>query len=211
MKYSIALILAVTGCITTAQSSRAVLGPTLAQLEIRLPPREAGSEITKLLANRGYMLVDQQPTGAGLALRFQGNREPATLDKGYSTQFGSTFSVSISQAPGDHSMVSIDGSPMIDSAVACTSDTHESCDKTYFPVAAADHINGRAEADVVYGVFSELALGDLVVGSVPARAAVPVSTASPACLAERHRVLVEAKGIEDQYERMKLIETAPTC
>jgi hypothetical protein len=41
--------------------------------------------------------------------------------------------------------------------------------------------------------------------------ALPVSTTWTPCRAERHRVLVEAKKIEDQYERVKMINSAPTC
>lgn len=39
----------------------------------------------------------------------------------------------------------------------------------------------------------------------------PMLTTWTPCRAERHRILVEAKQIEDQYERVKMINSAPTC
>ena len=208
MRYSLVLALALAGCMVQAQRTRAVLGPELSQAEVKTPPGEIDREIVRLFASRGYALVDVRPTKAGRLLYFKGNRE-AIVD-GVSNQLGSSFAVSIEPAGEDHALVSIDGAPLVNGIEACAPRGAEPCG--LLPSTFDRYVNGSAEAAVVHGVFSELTLEDLVVGSGPRQGIDPPEVrARKACQAERHRALVEAAQTTDQLDRMKMVADAPTC
>jgi hypothetical protein len=210
MKSSLVLALALTGCFATAQSSRGVLGPAQSQAAIRASPREAALEIVRLFASRGFALVDQQTQGAALLLRFKGNREG--VSRGHSpSQVTSAFYVSIDPASDGQVAVSIDGTPVVNDIEICAPYAVGTCKSTVEPFLK-DHVNGRAEADVVHGIFSELALHDLVAAPPPGSPAVVQQlTPEKLCAVERHRALREAYQADDDQERKRLIAAAPTC
>ena len=157
MRSSIAIVLALAGCFAEVQSSTHVLGAASSAAELRAPPLEVARTLTKLFATRGYSLVDQQRDGAMLVLRLKGNREVTSLGKG-ATQFGSLFEVRIASA-GPGSRVTMLGVPIIDGRVACTTEhTVLPCEVVDLPDGLQRDVDGSAEADVVHGVFSELAL-----------------------------------------------------
>ena len=211
MKSSIVLTLALTGCFATAQPSRSVLGSAQSQAAIRAPPRDAARELVRLFAARGFALIDQQTNDTALVLRFKGNRESVARGHSPSLQFGSAFYVSIDPGADDQVVVSIDGSPVVNDREVCAPYTAATCNSTV-ELSLEDHINGRAEADVVHGVFSELALLDLVAGPGPRNPAVVQQlTPQKLCAVERHRALREAYQADDDQERKRLIAAAPTC
>jgi hypothetical protein len=210
MKSSLVLTLALTGCFATAQPSRSVLGAGRSQAAIRAPPRESAQQIVRLFASRGYALVDQQAREASLVLHFKGNRESVSRGRSHSLQFGSAFYVSLDPGPDDQTVVSIDGTPVVDGIEICTAYTVAPC-KSTVELSLEAHVNGRAEADVVHGVFTELALHDLVAGPGPDSPAVQQLTPQKLCAVERHRALREAYQADDEQERKRLIAAAPTC
>jgi hypothetical protein len=211
MKSSLVLALALTGCYATAKSSRTVLGSPQSQAAVRAPAREAALEIVRLFASRGFALVDQQTRDAALVLRFKGDRAVTLRAHSPARQLGSAFYVSIDPGVDDQVIVSIDGSPVVDDIEICAPYAVGSCQSTVEP-SLQEHVDGRAEADVVRGVFSELALLDLVVGPDPHNPAVVQQlTPQKLCASERHRALVEAYQADDERERKRLIAAAPSC
>jgi hypothetical protein len=211
MKSSLALALALTGCVATAQPSRSALGPAESQAAIRAPPREAAQAIVQLFASRGFALVDQQTREAALLLRFKGNRETESCGELHSHQFGSAFYVSIDPGVDDQAVVSIDSTPVADGIELCAPYTLAPC-RSGLVESLEHHVDGRAEADVVRGVFSELALHDLVAGPGPRKPAVVQQlTPQQLCAVARHRALREAYQADDDQERKRLIAAAPTC
>jgi hypothetical protein len=99
-----------------------------------------------------------------LTLRFKGNRAAVT-DDGISVQIGSIFVVSIEPAAADRAVVTIEGAPTVEGSAACETDHMTECKR--LPGTLRKHVDGRAEADVVRGVFAELALEGLVPSPAP--------------------------------------------
>lgn len=215
MKLMLVLVLALTGCFPAALRSRDVLGDALSQAEVRTTPHEAGRAIVRLFSTRGFSLVAQNPILDGLVLRFTGNREVATDDGGKSAiQFGSAFVVTIVPAPDGHARVSIDGAPSVDERFTCQPERSESCEATGIDFELSSHVNGRAEADVVRGVFAELALEGLVVDwerRSREGAQAQQQAARERCTATRHRMLTAAYKADDKREQARLIAAAPSC
>jgi hypothetical protein len=209
------LVLALTACFPAAQRSRDVLGDALSQAEVRATPHEAGRAIVRLFATRGFSLVAQNPIQDGLVLRFRGHREVASYDGGQrAIQFGSTFFVAITTAPDGQTRVSIDGAPIVDEKFTCWPERSESCEATGIGFELSGHVNGRAEAEVVSGVFAELALEGLVIDwerrsreGVQARQQLDRER----CTATRHRMLTAAYATDDKREQARLIAAAPSC
>jgi hypothetical protein len=163
MRYAL-LSTSLMGCWVTAQSSRTVLGPEASRSELRAPVGDTGREVVRLFSTRGYALVDRLPTRTGLTLRFKGNREAVT-ENAISTQIGSIFVVSIEPAAADRTVVTIDGAPTVEGSAACETDHMTECER--LPNMLRKYVDGRAEADVVRGVFAELALEGLVASPAP--------------------------------------------
>jgi len=174
------------GCLPQVQSSRAILGPYLSQAEVSKPPPEAGLEVVRLFANRGQALVAQAATQSGLVMQLKTN--PGAVDRRHD-RVSSVFAVVISEAPGGHSVVRIDGSP----AIAGT--------------------DARAEAEVVHGVFSELALEGLTVPMAPDSPAMRQADADALarCVAQQRAVLDDAADTQDPIVREHMVQSAPIC
>jgi hypothetical protein len=135
-KYSL-FVLAATGCMAEVQGSRGLLGPERSRAEIALPPHDAGQQVVRLLASRGYALVDQRPTGAGLMMQFKGDREPyigGSKTVVATTAIGSEFDVRIDPGLAGHSVVTIDGVPIIDGRTVCPAAHTYSCATTRAPI-----------------------------------------------------------------------------
>jgi hypothetical protein len=212
MKASMVLAFALMGCLaTTAQNSRTVLGVERSQSEVRIPPRETGLEIVRLFASRGFHLVDQQPSGAGLVLRFMGGRDVGAGGPSPLGRVGSSFYVAIDPAPAQHAVVSIDGVPTINEAETCVPFSTRPCESVLGP-GLSNYIDGHAEAWVVHGVFSELALHELVVGPGPrSPALVQQLTPYKICRAELHRAFLKAYQENDKETRVRKIAALPPC
>lgn len=218
-RYSFILVLGLlglAGCLAAAQSSRAVLGADLSQSEATVPPREAALAVTRLFANRGYPLTDQVVTTEGLVLRFKGQRESITSGgrrSTSSTQFGSVFYVAVNRAPGDHSTVVIDGAPVIDDVEACAGPGRGPCGNAHVDLLQGDHIDGRAEAEVVRGVFAELVLEGLAIPLPPDHPAMVrvKAEALAQCNERRREVFDEAKKIVNTERRLEHLRSAPVC
>jgi hypothetical protein len=207
---AVVLALVLPGCWswTAARSSHAVLGPDLSSAELAASPPDASEKLLQLFSSRGYALIEQRPSQGGLELQFKGLREYHRK-----TQFGSVFAVLISPAAEGRSNVSIQGVPTLDGILACTPDPIEPCKSTRIFLNDFSSVDGRAEAEVVHGVFSELALEHLVVGPGvdSPRFAQLRPSAIERCREERRQALIEAMHVEDSLERFKQLHQAPTC
>jgi PEGA domain len=94
-----------------------------------------------------------------------------------------------------------------------------------FHITRTKSINGWFWGNILLGggligILVDAAAGNVLrfddspisVGLVPSDGrGVALPAPTTACQEERHRILVEAKKIEDKYERIKMINSAPTC
>jgi hypothetical protein len=212
MQAYLVLVFALTGCFATAaQNSRTVLGVERSQSEVRIPPRETGLEIVRLFASRGFHLVDQRRSGAGLVLHFIGGRDVGERGPSSPGRVGSSFYVAIDPAPAQHAVVSIDGVPTINEVETCVPFSTRPCEADVGP-GLDNYIDGHAEAWVVHGVFSELALHELVVGPGPrSPALVEQLTPYKICRAELHRAFLRVYQENDKETRARKIAALPPC
>ncbi len=210
MKASIVLATLVTGCFAQVQSSQALLGPEDAQTVLRTTPNDTARELARILGNRGYHLIDQRSEGQTLLLKLGGNREALVEGKPtYTWQFGSVFYARIAPAP-EGSLVSIVGAPIVDGAEACTEPpTGMPCEHVHVGYFQGGHVDGVEEANVIHGVYAELALEQLVVAR-NAPAAPPIGAAE-LCRRERVAFAIKAGQEREPEVRERMLSDAPTC
>jgi len=220
-----ACALALTGCVSeVTASSRTFLPTSQSGATSAHAPVEAAREVTRLFGVRGFALADQHAIdGGGFALKLTKSNRGIAADKGDdqyvgSNDVGSAFYVWVVPAASG-SMITMVGKPTLNGAEPCSKEVPElACSGVSAnPDFASSFMSGKAEADVVHGVVSELALEGFATGPLPATASlVPaaptVATApDPACLAQRHAAFAAAQQTTDVDARTKLLESAPVC
>jgi hypothetical protein len=186
----VAAALLVTGCLRSnrvpAATSHSVLGAERSQLVVAGEPKAVGLEVTRLFAQRRFMLVDYQQDAVGLSLRFKGDRKSITQplsanerehaeadqldadahspgDGDLKTQLvaiGSVFHVRITGRGDGTSAVTVIGRATRDGDEICTRDQDLAtpCATVYAGATFWREIGGFAEAETIEGVFSELRL-----------------------------------------------------
>ena len=192
---------AAAGCIPlTARSSAAVLGPDGSTAVVRHAPIDAAAELVQVFAARGYMLFDQQQKGAIIVLRLHGSRR--TLFEGeIAYEIGSVYYAYVAPHADGQSAVTIIGRPTYNDVELCTSDLRleAACMKRYSHHSHEPELDGRAEAGIVHGVFSELRLRGAVDDS-----AVPthrIMLARDLCRTQRQQQL--ARALEHRNIRVR--------
>jgi hypothetical protein len=206
--------LAATGCVTEiTASSMAYLGPHGSEVVVDRPAAAGALAITRLFTERGFGLVDQHAAAPGnqIILAFKGNRGAVTGgDKHgvYSSEIGSVFYVWVTPIDDTRSTVIMMGKPTIDGVEPCTDDGPTGprlpCSKVLASYGQATQMSGYNEAEVVHGVFAELALEGHVVGAVPPSA----PEVRNAC---RHDIFDQARAAKDDESRLEVLKALPTC
>jgi hypothetical protein len=212
MRYLIFSALALTACVFAASDpkpSRVLLGSDQSWAELDIDPHDTVQAVTRLLLARGVVLVSQRPFPGGVTLEFKGARAV------HAHEIGSIFYVTVEARDRGHSSMSIDGTPAIDGRPLCRNG-YQPCDYGWVNAPLSDSVDGRAEADVVRGVFSELAMRGVVVARhtssrPPGQRAREAQPSNAACWAERHRVITAATKIPDRDDRMAALNDAPRC
>lgn len=210
MKASLLIPVLVAGCFAQAQSSRSVLGPSDSEVALRTAPDDTAREVLRLLGNRGYHLIDHQTRSGTLVLKLTGNREADAEGKYWTTtQYGSVFYVWISpDATG--SRVAMVGAPIVDGAEACTDPpTGMPCDNVLVPIMRGGHINGVDEANVIHGVYSELALEQIVIAQPVGPQ--PAISLTEQCRQRRIAFAFAAGKERDPETRARILADAPKC
>lgn len=111
-------------------------------------------------------------------------------------------------------VVAIDGSPVVERVVLCDLGSLSS---TCGHGGDRGDTNGRSEADVVHGVFSELALEGLVVPMTPGSLAMQQAdaeskaAAKARCEAKRQQLLDKVGTARDPWVRRDALAAMPTC
>jgi len=205
-------LLAVASCFPVAveNTSRTFLGVDQSHAFVRGNLTDVSLEVVRMFGERKLGLVDQHPTMAGVELVFRGERTTVTSGGRYSVSsvdVGSEFVASLRAMPGGLTEVELVGRPLFDGTQPYA-----------MPDSDLDHlrVSGAEEADVVHGVFSELALAGRIerprdaAGRANAAMQRP-TTALEQCMAERHAVFERARRITNAPERARIYESAPTC
>lgn len=201
------MMCALAGCATVPRTAAGRLGHEQTMAEVKLTPRDAAREVTRLFSTRGYPLVAQQASEQGMSLRFKGHRDPTWTTSSY-TGYGSMFAVSMSSS-GTNTLVAIDGTPMLNDEPMCELGATLPC--TGF--APDRDMNGAAEAEVVQGVLAELELQDLVVPLDASHPAVQAAREADRarCKAQAELAVREAQLIADPKRRLKVVEGIEPC
>jgi hypothetical protein len=219
----VACALALTGCMTeVTASSRSYLLASQSGAVSAHTPLDAAREVTRLFGVRGFALADQHALTTGgfeLKLTKSDRAIAATKDEDAnvgSRDIGSVFYVWVApDATG--SAIMMVGKPTLNGAEPCTKETPQlACQQvTADPTFASTFMSGKAEADVVHGVLSELALEGFATGSLPANAelepAAPVASSDNPCVQQRDAAFAQAQAISDPAQRAKVLESAPVC
>jgi hypothetical protein len=171
MKPSVAaaLLAACLPTYTITSSSTSVLSANESETLVALPPREAAQLVIAKLGARGFTLVDSRFAGDGLRLKLVGNRD----FRGVHT-IGSAFYAWVERATNGRSKVKIVGKPLLDHAESCPAIDGGAICKPL--LISADYgsdpkwgIAGMEEAQVIRGVFAEIALDLAPADGVAAR------------------------------------------
>jgi hypothetical protein len=152
---------ALPGCYVATGTALETLGTEGSHAVVARGPVETATEVTRLLASRGYALVDSQPDGAGLRLAFKGNREQVTTstnDIVTSTQFGSAFYAWITPTATGQAEVALEGGPIVNGEETCPRQGRTLVCRSVLNNGVAGHVSGGAEAEVIHGVLTELGL-----------------------------------------------------
>jgi hypothetical protein len=214
MKIQVTALVGLSGCFVHGASSREVLGPDASSALVAAPPLEAAREISRLMSTRGFHLVDQHASPGGLTLRFTGGRRSVVTGANHTTsttEFASMFDAEVQGTDPQTSAVSLIGRPLADGSVVCTPSFPGPC------VAVADSfsevVSGQTEAQVVHGVFAELALeGKLASGPKPVPVLAPaIDPVASACLARRKAAFDHALAANDVDERDRELAQLPRC
>jgi|HubBroStandDraft_6_1064221.scaffolds.fasta_scaffold98094_2 hypothetical protein len=187
-------------------------------------PVDAAREVTRLFGIRGVALAEQhQITGSGgYAIRLTKSDRgiAATKDDSLPTtarDVGSVYYVWVVPS-GSGSTVTMVGKPTLDGAEPCSPDAPGlACSASFDvdPTFASAFLSGKAEADVVQGVLSELELEGFASAGVPAQT--PIVPGTPAgvphdvCEQQRHDAFAHAQATQDLDARAQILKSAPEC
>jgi hypothetical protein len=166
----------------------------------------AAQDVMHALGERGFNVVDQHAeSDGGLTLRFRGLRQEVTAGNRYgvyTVAVGSEFVATLHPEPGGTTDVELSGHPLLDGTQPKVP-----------PNSGAGLVSGANEAEVVHGVFSELA----ATGKAVATRGTAVQSPEQAkaeyndCMAARHDAFARAQAISDLDVRTKLLQSAPEC
>jgi hypothetical protein len=197
-----------------ARSSAGVLGPQGSSVVVRRAPAEAADELVYLFGDRGFTVVDHRQDGPGIALRLAGWYR--RLDETYNRQIGSAYYVFVAPHGEGQSSITIVGRPTLDAEELCTEDlrlAEELCVHRHGLPNLQEHLDGRAEAQLVHGVLSALRARGAVDGAAaPSRR---IALEPTACSMQRKEALARAEAHPDA--RMRAIAYAranrdfPSC
>jgi hypothetical protein len=124
---------------------------------VRRAPADAADEVVHLFRARDHEVIDHEQKGQVIALRVQGHRRLA--DDGVDMhEVGSVYYAFVAPNARGRSAVTIIGRPMLDDAELCTQDLRldAPCTDRYDARHLECELDGRAEARLVFGLFSEL-------------------------------------------------------
>ena len=187
-------------------------------------PIDTAREITRLFGVRGVALAEQhQITGSGgYAIRLTKSDRGIPASKGddlpiTARDVGSVFYVWVVPA-GSGSTITMVGKPTLDGAEPCAPELPQLACSTSFdvdPTFASVFLSGKAEADVVQGVLSELELEGFANAGLPAETPIvpgtPPPTPAAVCEQQRHDAFARAEATQDLDERTRLLKSAPEC
>jgi hypothetical protein len=210
------LAIALVGCLPSTVpigSSNTYLGPQGSQATIRGTASDSALEITHLYSARGFTLIDQHVTGPNgqIALEYKGNRNAASDRARYNAESGSiasVFYVWVTPAGPDSSNVSMFGKPTIDNQQPCTDGPSLPCDKVELYPFLAPLMSGADEAEIVHGVFSELALENEIIGAVPPSPEEVHDASVASCLDQRRKTVAASLKL-DHDARIELLQKLP--
>lgn len=156
----IAVAAAAGGCFTKAGSSAQILGPSRSSTVVSLAPRDAALEVVRLFSARGYALVEQQPTARGTVLRLKGKRQTSVRRPDKVPVHASAFYAFLEQVGDASTSLRLIGRPVARDEELCSAELEIPfpCTDPAVLTYDLDDIDGRAEAEVVQGVLTELAL-----------------------------------------------------
>ena len=198
----LAALAAAAGCTPlVARSSASVLGPDQSSAVVRLSPDEAALELADLFAVRGYAILDQRHNGDALVLRLAGARR-TLRDRHYAYDLGSAYYVFIVPRAGGHAAVGIIGRPIYEGDELCTPDASLAADGCTRRTGDHSHereLDGRAEAELVKGVLTELRMRGVV--DAAAVAFPRMASGAGPCGALRQEALAEARAHRDVRTR----------
>ncbi len=187
-------------------------------------PVDTAREVTRLFGIRGVALAEQHPiTGTGgYAIRLtKSNRGiPATKDDSLpitARDVGSVFYAWVVPS-GSGSTVTMVGKPTLDGAEPCSPGALGlACSASFDvdPTFASAFLSGKAEADVVQGVLSELELEGFANAGLPAATPIVPGTPPPmpvaVCEQQRHDAFARAQATQDLDDRATILKSAPDC
>jgi hypothetical protein len=211
----LACALALGGCVPTTfdvkSSSLDYVPPTQSGATSTHSPVDAAREVTRLFELRGFALADEHVVEVnGVAMKFASHSQHRSI--------GSVFYAWVQPAQDGGSMITMFGRPTLDGAEPCTTEQPAlSCSGVSVanPDWAASALSGRAEADVVHGVVSELGLEGFATGPLPAIASVVpdgmAATDPSVCEAQRQLVFAQAATVADSDQRGRILQSAPVC
>lgn len=161
----LAALAAAAGCTPlVARSSASVLGPDRSSAVVRLSPDEAAAELADLFSVRGYAVVDERYNGDARVLRFAGARRELR-ERHYTFDLASAYYVFIVPRASGHAAVGIIGRPVYEGDELCTPDLSlaaDGCTRRYGSRSHERELDGRAEAELVNSVWTELRMRGVV-------------------------------------------------
>ena len=188
-------------------------------------PVDTAREVTRLFGVRGVALAEQhQLTGGGYAIRLTKSIRGIAADKDDTVPINARDVGSVYYAwvvpSGSGATVTMVGKPTLDGAEPCSTAVPQlACSSSFEvdPTFASTFLSGKAEADVVKGVLSELELEGFASTGVPAQTPIVPGTTVVAgvtlqvCEQQRQAAFARAQQTQDLDERGKLLKNAPVC